>query len=1139
MALAAGATLVVLDDETVRLGPDLVPWLRHERISVFSPPPTLLRALGCADPETELPDLRLLHVGGEPLPTDVAERWAPGRRLSNDYGPTETTVTALRGWIQPGAPITIGRPVLGVKAWVLNESLEEVRAGEMGELCLGGVGLARGYMNDPELTARKFPQHPRLGRIYRTGDLVHQGEGGDFYCHGRIDAQVKVRGYRIELEAIETRLLECPGVREAACRVQGEGGQKKIAAFLVPPPDAEPPCFHQVKETLRLVLPEYMVPSLFAVLSELPRTVSGKLNRRNLPLLESNVLPLPQLAGNGEDGHKGPAHHPEEEKVLSAFQTILQLEADVSADHDFFNDLGGDSLLAAQVISKLRGDPATSALTVRDLYEVRTARELARKILPTGAANQESAPPPLPERPSPQRAPRRAFFASLIQASWLAFELLLIAPILYAAVFVLLPALTENLGLVPLLFVTPLLYFAGLSAYTAATVAFAVCMKRLLIGRYQPTRAPVWGSFYVRNWIVQHTVRLIPWGTLEGTVFQLAVLRALGARIGRRVHIHRGVNLLLGGWDLLDIGDDVTLSQDSVIGLVEFEQGQIVVGPVALGSGCTLDVRAGVASHTCLEDDAYLTPLSFLPRGGRIPAGQRWDGIPAHPAGLAPARPDLKRQGASPPVPADQRAIAPRHRRAATLPLQREWSPAWHGLFLGLARAALNLLLTLPTAVLLLTLALLTSTDFATVVEWMESPSCDLAGMLLALTLVVCHVPLTLAAQALAMRLLGPVREGVVSRWSLAYIRIWLKTGILESANGWLLGSLLWPVWLRCAGMKIGRGCEMSTLIDTIPELVEVGPGSFFADYIYLAPARVHRGAVTLARIRFGREVFLGNTVLVLAGQNVPDGVLLGINTVADDARMRPHSSWFGHPPFELPKREVLTCESSWPVWARYANRIFWDLMRFALPLAPFGIALAWFALLAAARDSVSGPVFFLGVVPALDLGVLAALIGLGMGLKWLLLGRVKPGVHPLFSSWCSRWEFHYVAWDLYTVGPLSALEGTLFLNWVLRGMGMKIGREVVFGPGLAFQIDHDMLEVEDGATVIGTFQAHTFEDRVLKIDRVKVGQDATIGSAAVLLYGSDIGARTDVAPHSVVMKHERLLPDCRYEGCPTRLAQR
>ncbi len=224
------------------------------------------------------------------------------------------------------------------------------------------------------------------------------------------------------------------------------------------------------------------------------------------------------------------------------------------------------------------------------------------------------------------------------------------------------------------------------------------------------------------------------------------------------------------------------------------------------------------------------------------------------------------------------------------------------------------------------------------------------------------------------------------------------------------------------------------------------------------------------------------------------------------------------------------------PLPLRYANRVFWDLLRFTLPIVPLVLVLGWFILLAAAESVVSLPVLLGAVVPALDFGVLAGLCLLGVALKWALLGRVRPGVHPLWSCWCCRWEFHYIAWDLYVAGPLSALEGTLLLNAFLRTLGMRIGRRVALGPGFAAIIDHDMLDLADGATLSCLFQAHTFEDRVLKIDRVTIRPGATVGHAAVLLYGADIGACTRVGPHSVVMKHERLLPGHCYAGCPTHV---
>ena len=411
--------------------------------------------------------------------------------------------------------------------------------------------------------------------------------------------------------------------------------------------------------------------------------------------------------------------------------------------------------------------------------------------------------------------------------------------------------------------------------------------------------------------------------------------------------------------------------------------------------------------------------------------------------------------------------------------------------------------------------------------------------MLLGGALVLASVPARLLFQVLAMRGLGRVAPGTISQWSLAYVRVWLKSDLVDSACHWLSGTLLWPVWLRLAGMRIGRGSEIGSIIDVIPELVEIGEQTFFADGIYLGGPRLGQGTVRLARVRLGRNTFLGNHAVVAAGHLLPDDILLGVCTASDDTKVHAGTSWFGHPPFDLPKREVVEFDRRFthePTLYRWLFRLAWELARFALPLVPAVLAVVWLAVLIRAETSVSTPLLLFGVMPTLEFGVLASLCLIVLVSKWLLLGRVRPGRHPLYSSWCSRWDFNYVVWDFLGLGPLTALEGTLLLNACLRAMGVRIGRRVVLGEGFAHVVDPDMLEFEDGATVCCQFQAHTFEDRVLKIDRVRIRRDATVGYHAVLLYGADIGARARVAPHSVVMKRERLLPDCSYAGCPTRL---
>lgn len=1102
LAFAAGATLVPIDNETVRLGPDLAPWLRQERITVFCPPPTLLRSMGCSDPRAELPDLKLVYVGGEALPADLAGLWSAGLWLENGYGPTECSVTVVRGRVMPGGNVTIGWPVRGHRALVLGESLDELADGEAGELCLSGPGLARGYRGRDDVTAAKFPVHPVHGRIYRTGDLVRRNGNSSLEYLGRIDGQVKLRGYRIELAAVEAHLAACAGVRAAACRVQGSGTRQILAAHLVPQDPADPPSADALKAALRRVLPDYMVPARFGLLEVLPTTVGGKLDRKALP-------DLPAATPDTRDGVVAPRTE-DERAVAAAFGRALHHEGAISIHDDFFLDLGGDSLAAVSAVCELRSatDMPVASATVRDLYEARTAATLAERM----RSRVPSVDATLPRReggPRPQGSP---IVATTVQTAWLAGKVVAAGAALGYAAFGLLPSAISTVGIIPLFLAAPLVFVLALLLRFLLGVPLTVLLKRILIGRYTPTRAPVWSAFYIRHWIVVSAAQAIPWRWLEGTPILPFVLRRLGARIGRRVYIHRGVDLQRGGWDLLSIGDGVTLAQDSGVRLVEFEDGQIIVGPVHLGSNATLDVRAGVSPHTVVEPGGFLGPLSWLRSGDRLGANEQWSGVPAVHAGVAPPAPGTGR-GASLPA-SIYTVLALALRLAAVL---ASWLPA--------------MVVTIVVSAL--------SPDFdRTLMQWLERPSADAFGLLVVTAAAFVIVGARLIIQAAAMRLAGRVAPGIVHQWSVESLRIWTKTGIVESASRWLSGGLFWPWWLRLAGMRIGRDCEVSTIIDVLPEHVSIGEESFFADGIYFCAPWRHRGAIVVAGTTLGPRTFLGNHSVVPAGHVWPAGLFIGVATVADPVRAREDSTWFGLPPMELPRREVVTVDrdvTHEPDLLRYVTRLFWEFLRLALPIAPLLAAFAWYAGLTEAAAYASRPVLFLVLAPAATLAAAAALAASVLALKWLLLGRVQPGQHPLWSCWCSRWDFFYVAWNQWARAALAQLEGTLWLNAYLRLMGMRIGRRVVLGPGFAQVVDPDMLTFEDEATVSSDLQAHTFEDRVLKIDRVRVGRGATIGSHTVVFYGADVGDDALVAPHGIVMKRDVLEPDRIYVGSPTR----
>ncbi|MBI3504681.1 MAG: amino acid adenylation domain-containing protein [Proteobacteria bacterium] len=1102
LAFAVGATLVVMDEYDARLGPDIVPWLRRERISEWCPSPTLLRSAGCSDPASALPELEMLYLGGEALPQDLSDRWAGACALYNGYGPTECSVTTVRALMRPGVPVTIGMPVPNVQAWIVDDALEPVPDGTHGELVLGGIALSRGYWNQPELTAQRFPQHPTLGRIYRTGDVAHRQPDGHIVYHGRSDAQVKLRGYRIELGAIESALAGCQGVREAACAVQGDDGRQTLVAFVVAD-EGTAPDTESLQQALRASLPDYMVPAYIGVIEAIPTNISGKLDRKALPRLDGFATNGTHERANGD---RVAPRDPVERKIEAAMRRVLRRNEPLCIHDDFFLTLGGDSLGAAELVTTLRDDPDTDALDVRDVYDGRTIEHLAERAR-AGARGTAIAG----EARSRDDVP--LVRTTLLQVAWLLQRLVIGSAIAWAVIFRVIPALLRTIGLHRLLLAGPALFVLLATLYVPVAVALAVISKRSLIGRYERGRSPVWGTLYLRHWIVQQSVKSIPWWVIEGTEFQVMALRALGARIGQRVHLHRGVNLRNGAWDLIDIGDDVTLSQDVSLRVVELEDGEIVFSPITIGAGATLEVHAGVGGDCVLEPGAYLAASSSLPRGTRVPRGERWAGIPAKPAGSAPAVPAI----------------------ADTAP---SWSPLRMSVAMVATRLALSLTIALPGSALAVLTGRALGIHTAQMLLWWAEPTMDWRLITTWLVASFASVPLALAIQGALCRAMGRVGEGVSNRWSASYLRIWLKPLIVDNAGRWLYGTLFWPSWLRLAGMKLGAGCEISGLIDTIPELVSIGEKTFFADGIYLAGPRLHRGTVTVANTSLAANTFLGNGAIILGGQHLPEDVLLGVCTIADERTIRSGSAWFGNPPFELPHREVISYDPAFtydPSPLRYTARVFWELMRFVVPVLPSLMVFAWFQFLVTGGID-EDPWLAIVAVPLLTLSMTAVFTALVVALKWALIGKVKPGMHPLWSSWASRWDLMCLAWNIFASDVVMALDGTILLNALLRTMGVTIGRRVVLGVGFAEDLpDPDMLTFEDGATVDCLFQAHTFEDRVLKTDRVTIRRGATVGHNAVLLYGAEVGERTRVAPHSVVLKHERLLPARVYAGFPTR----
>ncbi|HEU4560300.1 MAG TPA: amino acid adenylation domain-containing protein, partial [Longimicrobium sp.] len=377
-ALLAGATLVMAPREELLPGAGLLETLRRGRVTVATLPPSVLAIL----PPDDLPELRTVVSAGEAVDAATVERWSTGRVFVNAYGPTETTVCATTAACEAdGRAPAIGRPLENVRVYVLDEAGRPAPVGVPGELYVGGVGVARGYLGRPGLTAERFVPDAFGGdpgaRLYRTGDRVRWRADGALEYRGRLDGQVKVRGFRIEPGEIEAVLRRHESVADCVVVVREDvPGEKRLVAYVVGKVEAD-----ELREHLRRTLPEYMVPSAFVVLEALPLTPNGKVDRK--------ALPRPELA-SPEEAYVAP-RTPTEEVLAGVWAEMLRLER-VGAEESFF-DLGGHSLLATRVISRIR-EVFGVELPLRVVFERPVLSGLAAEIdhlRGTGAAAGEDA----------------------------------------------------------------------------------------------------------------------------------------------------------------------------------------------------------------------------------------------------------------------------------------------------------------------------------------------------------------------------------------------------------------------------------------------------------------------------------------------------------------------------------------------------------------------------------------------------------------------------------------------------------------------------------------------------------------------------------------------------------------------------
>ena len=1102
LALYAGATLVVGTHEMVHAGPALARLLTDAGVTVLSCVPTLLSMI-----DEEIPTLRLLIFGGESCPQDLITRWAKaGRRIVNTYGPTEATVIATCAECHPGEMITIGRPVTNYFVYILDEYGRPVPVGVPGELHIGGIGLSRGYVNKPELTREKFIPNPFAGDagapavLYKTGDLVRFVDDGMIEFLGRIDAQVKLRGFRVELAEIESVLMQCPGVQSACVAVrEDQPGIQQLGAYLIPHhgqtlEDAA------IRAHLRTRLPAYMLPSFMMTLEAFPTLPSGKVDRKKLP------APARVEAACTDDGG---ACTDFERKILVVWRELFAPQP-VTVHDDFF-DLGGHSLLAARMVSSLRKDPCMADVAMLDIYKYPQLKDFAAALgaragsapAEHSAARQEAQAEEKAHAVAPPA--RGAFYACAAgQVAGLYGMMIMGVLALLFAYHIYMGMSDAGHGYSASLFVAML----GATALFPAYLLLAIAAKWLLIGRYQAGSYQVWGWFYWRFWLVRHLQALVPLGYCRNTPLLPLYLRAMGARIGHNVQLGTHHFYI---YDLLIIGENSSVGAEALVPGYIVENGLLTLGPVSIGRNCYVGTKCVLHTGVTLHDGACLDELSMAPAGMTLPAGTQWGGSPAQPVSYTVA--EFASEDA--PVPSGLRKVL-------------------FALFYLLSELLLlplfPLCAGLPAGLLLI--GLLTRYGY-----W----------SLAALPLLAASFVVLLAAEiALGKRiLLGHVTPGRYSVYSGFFLRKWFVDSLMQMGLELLhplYATLYLPFWFRLLGAKLGKRVEISTVAFITPELLTIDDESFVADSACLGAPQIHRGWLALAATTIGKRTFIGNSALVPNAARIGDESLVGCLSVPPAAavlREHPNSAWLGSPSVRLPRRQQSEAFADnlifHPPWYIYLLRGSIEFFRVTLPTSlGLAILVGFFSVLL----QLDGLPFWhlVLLLPVVSFSMSLAMVAVVIGLKWLVVGRYRPCVRPLWSSYVWRNEMITALHESFCVPVMvNMFQGTPFVSGYFRAMGARIGKRVLWETTQLTEFDQ--VQVGDDVTLNlnCTLQTHLFEDRVMKTAKLLVGDGATIGPMAVVLYDSEMQQGASLSGLSLLMKGETLPAWTNWEGIPAR----
>jgi non-ribosomal peptide synthetase-like protein len=1153
-AWVSGCAVVMLTKEQVRSGPELVSVLRDAEVTVLFCPPVLLTTL-TSTPEVDLPYplCRYIVPAGEPFPAALVEPWTRGRRqIINTYGPTEASTDTSRQSLRPGEPITIGSPFPNVTYVMLEvDQLRPLPHGEIGELCIGGVHVARGYRNLPEQTAQKFVTHPQFGRLYRTGDKCRidiQTQRVHFL--GRIDAQLKVRGHRVEAQAVEDILqTQFREIEAAVLDYQNEALVAFVAApsvctgkiSVVAPAPAQ--WAAGVTATLARQLPAPSVPtSIFLVEKFVMQPVSGKIDRKRLPNL-SHLLRNTEPEADGmrsetsagkRDTWQADVKPPgadagidsECEEVLAICRAVL--ETPLGPD-DGFAEAGGHSIAIARLAQRLQA--AGWVVPVRALLgDCNTARKVVNRPRALQQASKAAAAAVTSGKSS---AGRDEAAAEVLSIGYFTTLQVLFAIVLYS------PAIVAFLGAVSFVeigtaFATASLWsfiIDGFFLYLLALVTpFAVLLWvmtiKLVMGGHiyknnvTPGVYPKWSRMHLRIWCIGRleSTALLPLSALYRSAPLMAfALRQLGATVGRNLQCAHTA-ALSGPLDLLSIEDDVAIASGAYIQTTRWSGQHLLVGPVHLESGCKIGMRAAVANNVTVGRGTWITP--FTPILSDVGAQEIWEGAPARCIGRCT---ELKR----------------------TASACRYAHPIWllETLNILMQVSIFFLLSVVPTAAILWLAGRLIPAGDADLADtyFRVTPLFEIVWQLtlyaFITTWVVVVVTSVLGCLFIRCTAASPglyPTRGL--KGALLMYRMSKMNGIQRQWTWTLTGQYLRAL----AGMRFPRlgASECDVMFDLVPELATADSQVFWSNGCFTNMLDYGAEHFKLRRLDMPRNFFSGNNCVAEYG-NLPSNFLLGVSTPANDLRFRRQMrsrlgepiTIAGNPPvkFASASFEEENKTQKLPGFPLFLTRVFLnDIFSIGILSVTEGLI---FTILYICLLRWGAPAIASAVIALLLAGV--CLVLLCVAIKKLLVGK-EWGANHATPFWSWRHFAYFFAQDCFFVWCRAALgfcAGTILSNSILRGMGCRIGRRTIVVQPMQC-MDWNAVSFGNDCVVDGFLQFHTFENMMLKVKRTHILDGCAVNFGATVMSGAVIERDTTLLPLSMVLKEMNVLT-ATYEGSP------